>query len=230
MEVWFTARRDGHHVESEHFTYKVASDSNADALILASEDYTGVNPTYPAGTAAPKYADEYAAALDANDITHDTWDVDAQGVPHPLGVLSHFDVVVWETGDDRLVQDPEDALTDTFLFGPLPDIAVAERQQYLTIALRDYLNEGGKLIHAGENTQYFGLLGRSLGGIYYGLDGAPDQDCVITRDFLSDCLLLSDDFAQYYLGAANRARFVRPAGIDGRGPLDGSRPTSLDRP
>ena len=211
VEVWFTARRDGRHVESEHFTYKVASDSNADALILASEDYTGVNPTYPAGTAAPKYADEYAAALDANGITHATWDVDAQGVPHPLGVLSHFDVVVWETGDDRLVQDPEDALTDTFLFGPLPDIAVAERQQYLTIALRDYLNEGGKLVHAGENTQYFGLLGRSLGGIYYGLDGAPDQDCVITSDFLSDCLLLSDDFAQYYLGAANRATFVRPS-------------------
>ena len=185
VEVWFTARRDGRHVESEHFTYTVASDTGADALILASEDYTGVNPTYPAGTAAPKYADEYAAALDANGISHATWDVDAQGVPHPLGVLSHFDVVVWETGDDRLVQDPEDALTDTFLFGPVPDIAVAERQQFLTIALRDFLNEGGKLVQAGENTQYHGLLGRSLGGIFYGLDGAPDQDCVITSDFLS---------------------------------------------
>ena len=221
VEVWFTARRDGRHVESEHFTYTVASDTGADALILASEDYTGVNPTYPAGTAAPKYADEYAAALDANGISHATWDVDAQGVPHPLGVLSHFDAVVWETGDDRLVQDPEDALTDTFLFGPVPDIAVAERQQYLTMALRDYLNEGGKLVQAGENTQYFGLLGRSLGGIFYGLAGAPDQDCAITRDFLTDCLLLSDDFAQYYLGATHRAPFVRPTGIDGRGPLDG---------
>ena len=221
VEVWFTARRDGRHVESEHFTYTVASDSGADALILASEDYTGVNPTYPAGTAGPKYVDEYAAALDANDITHATWDVDAQGVPHPLGVLSHFDAVVWETGDDRLVQDPEDALTDTFLLGPVPDIAVAERQQYLTLALRDYLNEGGKLVQAGENTQYHGLLGRSLGGIFYGLAGAPEQDCAITRDFLTDCLLLSDDFAQYYLGASQRATFVRPAGIDGRGPLDG---------
>ena len=116
---------------------------------------------------------------------------------------------------------PRTPLTDTFLFGPVPDIAVAERQQYLTIALRDYLNEGGKLVQAGENTQYFGLLGRSLGGIFYGLAGAPDQDCVITRDFLSDCLLLSDDFAQYYLGATHRAPFVRPTGIDGRGPLDG---------
>ena len=135
VEVWFTARRDGRPVESEHFTYTVASDTGADALILASEDYTGVNPTYPAGTVGPKYADEYAAALDANGISHATWDVDAQGVPHPLGVLSHFDLVVWETGDDRLVQDPEDALTDTFLFGPLPDSSVAERQQFLTIAL-----------------------------------------------------------------------------------------------
>jgi predicted deacylase len=221
VEVWFTARRDGRHVESEHFTYTVASDTGAAALILASEDYTGVNPAYPPGTTAPKYVDEYAAALDANGITHATWDVDAQGVPHPLGVLSHFDVVVWETGDDRLVQDPEDALTDTFLFGPVPDIAVAERQQFLTMALRDYLNEGGKLVQAGETTQYHGLLGRSLGGIFYGLAGAPEQDCVVTRDFLSDCLLLSDDFAQYYLGSNHRAPFVRPAGIDGRGPIDG---------
>ena len=221
VEVWFTARRGGRHVESEHFTYTVASGSGADALIVASEDYTGVNPAYPAGTNAPKYADEYAAALDANGISHATWDVDAQGVPHPLGVLSHFGVVVWETGDDRLVQDPEDAVTDTFLLGPVPDIAVAERQQYLTIALRDYLNEGGKLVHAGENTQYSGLLGRSLGGIYYGLAGAPDQDCAITRDFLTDCLLLSDDFAQYYLGATHRAPLTRPTGIDGTGALDG---------
>jgi predicted deacylase len=223
VEVWFTARRRGRHVESEHFTYTVAAAAGADAdvLILASEDHTGVNPTYPAGTAGPKYADEYAAALDANGISHATWDVDTEGVPHPLGVLGHFDAVVWETGDDRLVQDPEDALTDTFLLGPVPDIAVAERQQHLTIALRDYLNEGGKLVHAGESTQYFGLLGRSLGGIFYGLAGAPDQDCAITRDFLADCLLLSDDFAQYYLGANHRAPLTRPTGIDGSGALDG---------
>jgi hypothetical protein len=220
VEVWFTARRAGRDVASEHFTYTVASDIGADVLIVASEDYTGVNPAYPPGTAAPKYVDEYAAALAANKVTHSTWDVDAQGVPHPLGVLSHFDALVWETGDDRLVQDPEDAFTDTFLFGPVPDIAVAERQQYLTLALRDYLNEGGKLVQAGENAQYHGLLGRSLGGIFYGLAGAPEEDCAVTSDFLSDCLLLSDDFAQYYLGASQRATFLRPTGIDGRGPLD----------
>jgi hypothetical protein len=101
--------------------------------------------------------------------------------------------------------------------GTVAGPAVAERQQYLTRALRDFLNEGGKLVQAGESTQYFGLLGRSLGGIFYGLAGAPDQDCVITRDFLADCLLLSDDFAQYYLGANHRAPLTRPTGIDGRG-------------
>jgi Immune inhibitor A peptidase M6 len=132
-------------------------------------------------------------------------------------VLSHFDAVVWESGDDRLPQDPEDLLTDTFLLGPLPDIAVAERQQYLTLAVRDFLNEGGKLIQAGETAQYQGLLGRSLGGIFYGLDGAPDQDCVVSRDFLTDCGLLADDFAQYYLGARERVTFARPSGVGGTG-------------
>ncbi len=62
----------------------------------------------------------------------------------------------------------------------MPDLSVAERQQYLTMAVRDFLNEGGKLVHAGETAGYYGLLGGPLGGIYYGLDGAPDQDCVVT--------------------------------------------------
>ncbi|MGH9235513.1 MAG: M14 family zinc carboxypeptidase [Acidimicrobiales bacterium] len=225
VEVWFGALdlRRGGLVESEHFTYTLASDSGAEALILANEDYTGVNPTYPPGTDAPKYTDEYAAALDASGVSHDTFDMDALGVPHPLGVLSHFDAVVWELGDNRLTQDPEDALTDIFLFrDPLPDAAVAERQQFLTLAVRDYLNEGGKLVQTGETAGYFGVLGGSLGGIYYGLDGAPEEDCVVTEDPFSDCLLLGDDFHQYYLGAFGRTAFVDPGGVSGTGnPLEG---------
>jgi hypothetical protein len=224
VEVWFNAieLRRGL-VESERFTYTQASDSGADALIVANEDYTGVNPAYPAGTTAPKYADEYAAALDANGVSHATFDVDALGVPHPLGVLGHFDAVVWEIGDNRLTQDPEDEITDTYLFGPLEDLSVAERQQYLTLAMRDYLNEGGKLVHTGETTGYFGQLGGSIGGIYYGLDGAPEEDCVISQDFFSDCLLLADDFQQYYLGAYGRTTFAEPGGVSGTGPpLEGA--------
>ena len=217
VEVWFSAAG----AESDHFTYTRASAAGAEALIVANEDYTGVNPTYPAGTSGPKYADAYAAALAANGVSHATWDVDARGVPHPLGVLSHFDAVVWESGDDRLPQEPEDLLTDTFLLGPLPDIAVAERQQYLTLAVRDYLNEGGKLIQAGETAQYQGLLGRSLGGIYYGLDGAPEEDCVVSGDFVADCGLVADDFAQYYLGVRERVTFARPTGVEGAGVFGG---------
>jgi hypothetical protein len=224
VEVWFTAAG----AESAHFTYRQASTAGAEALIVANEDYAGVNPTYPAGTTGPKYADEYAAALAASGVTHATWDVDAQGVPHPLGVLSHFDAVVWESGDDRLPQAPEDLLTDTFLLGPLPDIAVAERQQYLTLAVRDYLNEGGKLIQAGETAQYQGLIGRSLGGLYYGLDGAPEQDCVVSGDFVADCGLLADDFAQYYLGVRERVTFARPTGVEGAGTFGGQ--AVLDNP
>ncbi len=227
VEVWFNAveLRRGL-VESEHFTYTQAADSGAEALIIANEDYTGVNPEYPSGTTGPKYADDYAAALDANGVSHETFDVDAQGIPHPLGVLSHFDAVVWELGDNRLTQDPEDFLTDTFLFGPLEDLAVAERQQFLTLAIRDYLNEGGKLLHTGETSQYFGQLGGSIGGIYYGLDGAPEEDCVVSEDFFSDCLLLADDFSQYYLGAFARTTFGNPVGVGGTGPpLDGAAAT-----
>jgi hypothetical protein len=156
-------------------------------------------------------------------VSHATFDVDELGVPHPLGVLGHFDAVVWEIGDNRLTQDPEDELTDTYLFGPLEDLSVAERQQYLTLAMRDYLNEGGKLVHTGETTGYFGQLGGSIGGIYYGLDGAPEEDCVISQDFFSDCLLLADDFQQYYLGAYGRTTFAEPGGVSGTGPpLEGT--------
>ncbi|MGH9230248.1 MAG: M14 family zinc carboxypeptidase, partial [Acidimicrobiales bacterium] len=224
VEVWFSGvkPRQGP-IQSDHFTYTLAGDSGAEVLVIANEDYTGVNPVYPPGTNAPKYVDEYAAALDANGIAHDVWDVDAQGVPHPLAVLGHYDALVWELGDNRLTQDPEDELTDTFLFGPLTDLAVAERQQFLTMAVRDYLNEGGKLLHTGETTGYFGQLGGSLGGIYYGLDGAETEDCVVSEDFFSDCLLLSDDFSQYYLGAFARATFADPVGLGGIGtPLDGA--------
>ncbi len=245
VEVWFTGKttakddEDGKkpdkNVESEHFTYEVAQDTGNSVLVIANEDYTGVNPTYPAGTTAPKYVDEHVTALEANGVTPDVWDVDAQGVPHDLGVLGHYDSVLWYLGDNRLTQDPEDFLTDTFAFGPLEDLSVAERQQYLTLAVRDFLNEGGKLALDGETTGYYGQLGSSLGGIYYGLDGAPEEDCVVTSDFFSDCLLLADDFTQYWMGASNRA----PVSVDGTDgfapPLDGfvgtfGGPATVDNP
>jgi hypothetical protein len=212
-------------VQSESFTYTVERDSGADVLVIANEDYTGVNPTYPAGTNAPKYADEHVAALRSAGYRSDVWDVDAQGVPHDLGVLSHYDAVLWYTGENRITQDPEDELIST-PFGQLPDIGVAERQQYLTIAVRDYLNGGGKLVHAGESVQHQGLLGISdaVGGLYYGLDGDPTAECVVqtVEGFFEDCLILADDFRQYWLGGFARVDLAGPEAVSGIGePIEG---------
>ena len=88
--------------------------------------------------------------------------------------------------------------------------------------MRDYLNERGKVLHAGETAGYFGVLGSTIGGIYYGLDGAPEADCVVTQDLFSDCLLLADDFYQYYLGAYSRATAPNPVSFTGEGDLAGA--------
>lgn len=243
VEVWFTGTATGKGagpgkagpVQSERFTYELVEDSGSPVLVVANEDYTGVNPTYPAGTDGPKYLDEHVAALQANGVTPATWDVDAQGVPHHLGVLSHFDAALWYLGDNRLTQDPEDELI-RYGSSQLPDLAVAERQQYLTIAMRDYLNEGGKLAYSGETTGYYGLGGSLFGGIYYGLDGAPDQECAVTADPFADCLLLADDFTQYWMGAFSRSDVGEEEGTVGIAPpledvsLTFGGPATVDNP
>ena len=222
VEAWFTGRRSqtekGPRTEraSKHFTYTVAQTTDADVVVIANEDYEGVNPTYPSSVTGPKYAQGYVDELKSKGIDAVVWDVSKLGVPHHLGVLSHFKAAVWYLGDNRLTQDPEDELTD-FIGQKGPNLAVAERQQYLTMSVRDYLNEGGKLLYTGETAGYYGLLGGALGGIYYGLNGDPSADCVVTSDPFSDCLLLADDFTQYYLGAYSRGAVAEPAGMAGTG-------------
>jgi hypothetical protein len=117
-------------------------DTRNTVLVLANEDYEGVNPTYPPSVIRPEYARDYVAALRSQGYRASVWDVSRQGVPHHLGVLSHLKAVVWYLADSRLTQDPEDELTQ-ILSQQVPDAAVAERQQYLTISVRDYLHEHG---------------------------------------------------------------------------------------
>ena len=224
VQVWFTGVKPGTGpVQSERFTYRLAQDTGNRVLVVANEDYTGVNPEYPDSVTAPKYLDTHVRAVEDAGYVADTWDVDAQGVPHELGVLGHYDGVLWYLGDNRITQDPDDFLTST-PFGPLPDISVAERQQYLTMAVRDCLNAGGKLVHAGETAQFEGLPGIStvVGGLYYGLNGAPEEPCVIsprpggsTVGFFEDCLILADDFRQYWLGGFTRTGTAGPDGVAG---------------
>ena len=111
VEVWFVAENNrpgaGDDIESRSFTYNVRSDSGARVLVLAQEDYTGNSafPAYPS-TDGPFYLSYYAAALEANGVDYDVYDLDAEGrvAPDALGVLSHYDAVIWYTGNDNVTR------------------------------------------------------------------------------------------------------------------------------
>jgi hypothetical protein len=221
VEAWFSGRKGHTSVSSAHFTYRVRGQGGAKVLVVADEDYKGVNPTYPAGTNAPKYAQQYVDALKASGVKSLVWDIDKDGVPHDLGVLGHFKGVVWYLGDNRLTQDAADEPIKVG-GGTSPDSQVADREKDLVLNVRSYLNEGGKLLYTGETTDYFGPLNRANGGgIYYGLKGHPERPCVISTNFRDDCELLSDDFNQYWLGAFDRTPINTPTAFVGAGPFAG---------
>ncbi|MGW4462078.1 M14 family zinc carboxypeptidase [Micromonospora sp. NPDC004704] len=197
VEVWFTGTKPkgGGPTASEHFTYQVSTDIGGDVLVLAVEDVTGPSPVQT-GTSA-KYADEVAAALTAAGKTSDVYDFDTRGrkAPHPLGVLSHYDAVVWETGDDVILRAPGQVAGTT-----------AKAAIETEFAVRDYLNEGGKLLVSGKNA----LFAQSADGAYYYAPGAPPE-CPAPG---GTCLPILNDFQQYYLGAHT---YVSGGGQDGDG-------------
>ncbi|MEV8090907.1 M14 family metallopeptidase [Streptomyces nigra] len=120
------------------------------------------------GAGAPQ-AQKYVDALKAAGHRAVVWDVAAQGAPDALGVLGHFDTVVHYTG------------------AGVPGNATQ-------LQLRAYLNEGGKLLEAGE---------QAGGNVDLG-DGT-----------------LSNDFSQYYLGAYTRTSVPGATGFTGSGGLGG---------
>ncbi len=100
VEVWF----EGGGQRSDSFTYEAVSESGNRVLVVAAEDYTGASPVQdPAG---PHFVTQYTDALAANGQEADVYDIDAAGriAPDALGVLSHYDAVVWETGNDLVTR------------------------------------------------------------------------------------------------------------------------------
>ncbi|GAA3198735.1 M14 family metallopeptidase [Actinocorallia longicatena] len=185
VEAWYEAKKKGVPIASGHFTYKVATDIGGDVLVLSGEDVTGASPVQ--GVTASKYAASYTAALTAAGYTSDVYDIDANGrtAPHPLGVLGHYKAVVWETGDDivtRAVGQPG---------GTAAKLALTSE-----LAVRDYLNEGGKLLYAGKSA---GLASGADGVYWYEPDVPAQPECAVRSD--PPCLPLLNDFLQYYLGA-----------------------------
>ncbi|MGW0712123.1 M14 family zinc carboxypeptidase [Streptomyces sp. NPDC002643] len=120
--------------------------------------------------ATQTHAQAYVDALKANGKKALVWDVATQGAPDALGVLKHFKQVVHYTGAVR------------------PGVATQ-------LELRAHLNEGGKLIEAGE----------SAGGSV-DLGGGT----------------LSNDFSQYYLGAYSRTSLPNATAFQGSGRLAGA--------
>jgi hypothetical protein len=188
VKVWFTSSK--RHKKSDSFTYKVRSDSDADVLVLAVEDYSGNSalPPYEDAT-APNYLQYYTEAL--GDTPHDVYDYDAEGrkAPDPLGVLSHFDAVIWYTANDNVTRE-----------GATPGVADLEAHRTIT-AVRDFVNEGGRVALQGVNA------GRQYDLVEYPQEGYPASQCDGDLQTTDDgkCQPLSNDFAQYYLGSYVRA-------------------------
>jgi hypothetical protein len=190
VEYWFTGRGQS----TEHVTFDVVENADADVLILANEDRTGaVNVPGYASTSpdTPNYLVDFEKAIADAGRTSNVWDVDAEGrqAPDHLGVMSHYEAVVWYTGNNFV--------TRTAGRGPGN---VDRLHNELTLQLRAYLNEGGKLLY---NGQWAGAMENGLAGTQL-YDPVAGDVCVEGGVLVLDrCLVLSDknDFQQYWLGS-----------------------------
>ncbi|MFI6499079.1 M14 family zinc carboxypeptidase [Nonomuraea typhae] len=181
VKVWFSSLTK----KSDSFTYKVNTDIGGKMLVLAAEDVTGISPVQ--GVAEAKYADEYVTSLGEAGHSSDVYDIDKLGrkAPHPLGNLSHYRAVVWETGDDIIPRSTGQVAGTTSKLGVDTELAV-----------RDYLNEGGKLLHAGK---YPSFAANNNGAYYYQPNQPALPECTVPDD--PPCIPIFNDFQQYWLGA-----------------------------
>jgi hypothetical protein len=190
VQVWFESRRE----KSDSFTYTQAVDSRNRVLIVAAEDYTGASPVQ-AGVTAPKYLKYYQDALKANWLGSDVYDVDANGrkAPSYLGVLSHYDAVVWYTGDDIITREAG------WTAGTASRLAMDE-----ILNMREYMNNGGGVLYTGKYAAtQFATAGPP--GYAYDPKGGP-QSCA-DPTVAPRCLSLygsgdlNNDVLEYWFGS-----------------------------
>jgi hypothetical protein len=222
----------------QEFRYRIAAvhddTSKKRVLVVAAEDYTGKSPNVSAGyDTQARYLDEHVAALEAAGYEVDTFNIDAPptngGSPNPvvrpqikyptnLGVLSHFDAVNYYSGDDFAPQDVSETnprrLTSTT--GQTGSLEMSSWSHKVMLELRDYANEGGKLIVDGRNVhQAFTGTSTSLGdtgpytwtpdklfGFFYPEGNQGDDDLPATAWQRSR--EISNDTWQNYLGVVAR--------------------------
>jgi zinc carboxypeptidase/immune inhibitor InhA-like protein len=190
VKVWFTGGGE----TSDSFTYQVASNTDRRVLVLSAEDYTGASPV-KTGVTAPQYLSFYTDALTAEGVAFDVYDVDGRGrvAPDNLGVLSHYDAVLWYTGDDIVTRE----------LGWGPGNASRLAMQEL-LEVRDFVNEGGRVLYTGQaaGQQYTPALGTQL------YDPFENKQCRADPAIQARCLALlgsgnsQGDPIEYMFGAA----------------------------
>ena len=189
VNVWFEAGGD----RSEAFSYRVVSDSGDRVLVLAAEDYTGASPAKP-GVTAPEYLSYYTDALTANGLDFDVYDVDANDrtAPDALGVLSHYDAVIWYTGDDVVTRKAG------WGGGNADSLAISE-----LFEVRDFVNEGGRLLYTGQfaGQQYTTNLGSQLYDPFENAQCRADPAVAARCRALHGSGDLMNDVLQYWFGA-----------------------------
>jgi hypothetical protein len=142
----------------------------------------------------PHYLSYYLNALAANGIRADVYDVDARNrtAPDHLGVLSHYDAVIWYTGDDVVTRRAG------WGAGNADRLALDQILEF-----RAYMNEGGRVLYTGDwaGQQYTGNVGNQF------YDPKGEGPCVPNSAFdPRRCLLLrgsgdgTNDVLQYYFG------------------------------
>src|SRR4051812_41021621 len=187
---------------------------------VVANSQAGLSPN-TAPTAGPSYLSTYLDALADDGIPADVYDMDAQNREQAdlLGVLSHYKAVIWYTGLDDYVRDPGQTVGVTKMFDDQ------------MVSIRDYLNEGGKVLVTGQRA----LQGAWSQYAYKPLGRFPDKPQCRSNTSgtgpvgqLENCVNVSDDFLQYWMGAyaranqATTAAAVSAPAITGASPFSGS--------
>jgi hypothetical protein len=226
----------------QEFRYRIEATQDDPAkkrvLVVAAEDYTGKSPNVTAGyDTAPRYLAHHVTALEAAGYEVETFNIDAPpangGSPNPvvrpqikyptnLGVLSHFDAVNYYSGDDFGPQDVSESSPLRMTSATAQSVAINGAKEMsswahkVMLELREYANEGGKLVVDGRNvhqpfTSYNASLSATgpwnwtpdkLFGFFYPPNNEGDDD--LPRTAWQRSRASSNDTWQNYLGVIGR--------------------------
>ena len=212
VEVWFTGgdpeRRGRRRTASRASTSPTPSPrTRATVLVIADEDYNGVNPDDAArrprrstststSTRSPPTASRPTSGTSTPRACPTTSACSATTTP--------WSGISATTGSPRTRRTSLTELPSSAGFD-VPDSSVAEREQYLTMAVRDYLERGRQADPRRRDTAWSGCSTSCSAARWAASTTASTARRISPASSrstpFSDCLLLANDFAQYYLGA-----------------------------